>query len=160
MSQLKVCVAFQLFWFWKELRHLKSKSMCFLLNKNINFNKSEMESKMENPPPPFPRTLREKNLATIHIRIGECKVKLWSVGACEREKSAFFITFILCEGHFFNISLLSQCIVYWINLQKIHTSTYQKTLLHTLFYLFLKSSKAFSASLAETYVFNFTYYWS
>ena len=126
------CVAFQLFWFWKEFRHLKSKSMCFLLNKNINFNK----------------------------RIGECKVKLWSVGACEREKSAFFITFILCEGHFFNISLLSQCIVYWINLQKIHTSTYQKTLLHTLFYLFLKSSKAFSASLAETYVFNFTYYWS
>ena len=56
--------------------------MCFLLNKNINFNKSEMESKMENPPPPpFPRTLREKNLATIHIRIGECKVKLisWSL---------------------------------------------------------------------------------
>ena len=54
--------------------------MCFLLNKNINFNKSEMESKMENPPP-FPRTLREKNLATIHIRIGECKVKLisWSL---------------------------------------------------------------------------------
>ena len=28
---------------------LKSKCRCFLLNKNINFNKIETESKMENP---------------------------------------------------------------------------------------------------------------
>ena len=28
---------------------LKSKSPCFLLNKNIKFNKNETESKMENP---------------------------------------------------------------------------------------------------------------
>ena len=29
-----------------------------------------------------------------------------------------------------------------MNFQNIHTFTYKKTLLHTLFYLFLKSSKA------------------
>ena len=57
---------------------------------------------------------------------------------------AFFVPFILSEGNFFSIFDLSQCILYWIHFQNIHTFTYQKTLLHTLFYLFLKSSKAFS----------------
>ena len=37
---------------------LKSKSLHFLLNKNINFNKNETESKMENPTQSF----RETNL--------------------------------------------------------------------------------------------------
>ena len=41
----------------------------------------------------------------------------------------------------------SQCIVYWIHLQNIHTCTHQKTLLHILLWLFLRSSKAFSVSL-------------
>ena len=35
----------------------------------------------------------------------------------------------------------------WIHFQNIHTFTYQKTLLHTLFCLFLKLPKAFSVSL-------------
>ena len=47
---------------------------------------------------------------------------------------------------FFNICVLSQCIVYRIHFQNIHTFTYQKTF-HTLFCLFLKQSKAFSVSL-------------
>ena len=40
--------------------------------------------------------------------------------------------------HFFNIWVLSQCIVYWIHFQNIHTFTYQKTLLHILFLLVFK----------------------
>ena len=36
-----------------------------------------------------------------------------------------------------------------MHFQNIHTFTYQKTLLHTLFCLFLKSSKAFCVSLKQ-----------
>ena len=75
------------------------------------------------------------------------KVKLWWVGARERKKRAFFVPFILSEGNFFNICVLSQCIVYWIHFQNIHTFIYQKTLLLTLFYLFWKLMKAFTVSL-------------
>ena len=42
------CVAFLLFLFWKEYDVLKSKCPCTLLNKNLNFNKNETKSKMEN----------------------------------------------------------------------------------------------------------------
>ena len=38
-------------------------------------------------------------------------------------------------------------VVFWIHFQNIHTFTYQKLVLHTLFGLFLKSSKAFHLSL-------------
>ena len=74
-------------------------------------------------------------------------VKLWWVGACEKKKRAFFVPLILSEGIHFNICVLSQWIVYWIHFQNIHTFMYQKTLLYTLFCLFLKSSKASSVSL-------------
>ena len=61
--------------------------------------------------------------------------------------SSFFVPFILSEGNFFKICVLSQCIVYWRHFQKIHTFTYQKILLHTLLLLwFLKLEKAFSVS--------------
>ena len=40
----------QLFYYFNFERNvLKSKSPCFLLHKNINFNKNEVELKMENP---------------------------------------------------------------------------------------------------------------
>ena len=78
------------------------------------------------------------------------KVKLWWDGARERKKKAYFVPFILSEGNVFNICALPQCIVYWIHFQNIHTFTYQKTLLHTLFCMFLKSSKAFSISLRQS----------
>ena len=49
----KVCVAFVLFSFWKELWRFKVKeSMCFV-EKNINFNKNGTESEMENPTQSF-----------------------------------------------------------------------------------------------------------
>ena len=45
---------------------LKSKSPCILLNKNINFNKNETESKMENPTHGFGKT---NLMLSAHIRI-------------------------------------------------------------------------------------------
>ena len=64
------------------------------------------------------------------------------------EKRVHFLYRLFCPKEiFFNICILSQCIVYWTHFQIIHTFTYRKTLLHTLFCLFLKSSKAFSVSL-------------
>ena len=50
-------------------------------------------------------------------------------------------------SNFFNICVLSQCIVYWIHFQNTHTFTCQNILLHTHFCLFLKLSKTFSVSL-------------
>ena len=69
------------------------------------------------------------------------KVKLRWDGARERKKRAFFLPFILSEGNFFNICVLCQCKVYWIHFLNTHTFTYQKTLLHTLFRLFLNRRK-------------------
>ena len=77
----------------------------------------------------------------------ELKVKLWWVGACYRKKNAFFITFILSQGHLLNICVLSQCIVYQMNFQNICTSRYKKYYLIHFCFLFLKSSKAFSVFL-------------
>ena len=90
--------------------------------------------------------LETQTLCFSSYKNHKLKVKLWWVSARKRKKSAFFVPFILSERIFFNICVLSQCIVYWIHFQKIHTFTYQKTLLHTLFCLYLKSSKAFSVS--------------
>ena len=67
-------------------------------------------------------------------------------GDCERKKSVFFVLLILSEEIFLTF-ILSECMVYSIHFQNMHTFTYQKKLLHTIFCLFLKSSKAFSASL-------------
>ena len=53
----KVCVVFYYFNLERNFDVLKSKSPCFLLNKNINSNKNETESKIENPT----KTFRENN---------------------------------------------------------------------------------------------------
>ena len=87
----------------------------------------------------------------ILLNFRKLKVRLWRVGACERKKRAFFVSFMLSEEYFFNICVLSQYIVYWIYFQNIHTFIYQKSLLHPRFCLFLKSPKAFSVSLRNIY---------
>ena len=101
---------------------LKSKSPCILLNKNINFNKNETESKMKNC----------TTFCFISYKNRKLKVKLWWVGACERKKGALFVPFILSKGSFFKICVLYQCIVYWIHFQNIHTFTIKKMLLYTI----------------------------
>ena len=162
---------------------LKSKSAGILLNKNINFNKKETESKTENhtytvlerrtfygaisnPDVPCskplggskvdsPFHLSEFNKRSISFFIKfffffkykNHKLKPRWVGAHASKKRGFFVLFILSEGNIFHICVSCQCIVYWIPLQNIQFFTYQKTILHALFCLFLKSGKAFSVSL-------------
>ena len=53
-----------------------------------------------------------------------------------KEKQEHFVTFILAEGNFFNICVLSQCIVYLIIFQKIYTFTYQKLYFIHFFFCF------------------------
>ena len=71
---------------------LKSKSPCVYLNKEIDFNKNNAESKMEN----CRHSFREMNLALKPYKNRKLKVKVWWVRARERKKSAFSVTFILC----------------------------------------------------------------
>ena len=68
-----------------------------------------MEQKMENPTHTF---LERRNLSFNSYNNHKLKIKLWWVGACERKKRANFVPFVLSEGNFFNIYVLSQCIVY------------------------------------------------
>ena len=63
---------------------------------------------------------------------------------------AFFLPFILLEASFFNIFLTSM--YSWLNTVWKYTFTYQKTLLHTFIWLFLKSSIAFSVCLRCVFV--------
>ena len=92
----------------------------------------------------IPHTLLEtRNMCFSSYKNHELKVKLLWVGARERKNTAFFVSFILSEGNFSNIYVLSQRIVYWINFQNIYTFKYQRILLRTLFCMILKSSKVF-----------------
>ena len=61
---------------------LKSKSPCFLLNKNINFNKNETASKMEN----LKHTFKETKMS-------------WSL---RKKNECIFVPFILSGGNFFD----------------------------------------------------------
>ena len=131
---------------------LKLKSPCIFLNKNINFNKNET---VENPAHSF----RETNHVLQLIEKLQIKSKAgWWVRAHERKKRAFFVPFIFSEGKFFHTCVLSQCIVYWILFQNIHTFTYHKTLLDTLLSkAFIVSLKTFSLktqSLPSCYCFS------
>ena len=102
---------FYYFNFERNYDVLKSKSPCILLNKNINFNENETEWKIANP-----TILERRTLCFSSYKNRKLKVKLWWVGARERKKRAFFVPFILLEGKFLEIYILSQCIVYWIHL--------------------------------------------
>ena len=76
------------------------------------------------------------------------KKENWWVGARKRKKRAFSVPFILSARNFLNICVLSQCIVYGVHFQNIHTFTHQKTLLIHFCCLFLKLLKAFSVSVS------------
>ena len=122
----KLCVAFLFFIFERIYDVLKSNRPCILLNKNINFNEDEKESKMEN----LHTVLGWRTLYFSSYKNRKIKVKLWWVGARERKQRTFFVPFILSEGNFLTF-------VYWMHFQNIHTSSCQKSLLHTLDCLFI-----------------------
>ena len=126
---------FYYFNFERNYDVLKSKSPCILLNKNINFNKNETESKMEN----LTHRFREMNLCFSSYKNRKLKVKLWWVGARERKKRGMFVPFILSKGNFVKVRVLSQCVLCWIYFQNIHTFAYKETLLHTFLLLAFKT---------------------
>ena len=115
---------------------LNSRSSCILLNKTLIKTKQSQKWKI-------PGTV---TLCFSSSKNRKLKVKLWWPGAREKKES-IFVPFILSERNFFNICVLSRCIVYWIHFQNRHTFTHEKTLLHTVLLLVFKSSKAFSVSL-------------
>ena len=119
---------------------LKSKVLCILLNKNIKFNENKAKPKMENPT----HSCREwGTLCFSSYKNCKLKVKLRWVGARERKKEGIFCTVYFLRRIIFFISMYSV-----LNTLSEYTYFYkQKTLLHTLFCLFLKLSKAFSVSL-------------
>ena len=118
-----------------------------LLNKNINFNKNKTESKMQNPTHQF----KETNLVLQLIEESQIKSETVMSWSSWKKKEGIFVPFILSKRKFFSICVLSQFIVYWIHFQNKYTFTYQKTILHKLFCLFLKSSKAFRGSLSSNH---------
>ena len=126
---------FHYFNFERSYDVLKSKSPCILLNKNINFN---IKVKQNRKWKTLHTVLERQTLRFSSYKNRKLKVKPWWVGAREIKKRAFFVPFTLSKGNFFKICVLSQCIVYWIQFQNIHSLTYQKILLHALLLLLSK----------------------
>ena len=132
---------FYYFYFEKNCGILKSKSPCFLLNKNINFKKTKWNWKWK-----IPHTVLERwTMAISSYKDCELKVKLWCVGARERKKGAFFITYVLfCRKGIF------LAFVFYLNVYCIENTFRIYILLHVRKHYFihfcclsLKSSKAF-----------------
>ena len=119
-----------------------------LLHKNVNFNKHETESKIENPTNIF----RVEPCALAYIRIKK-KVKLWLLGGHKKKENTFLEPFILSEGNFLKICVLSQCIVntiQWIHFLNIRTILLHiKKLLHTLFLIVFKITKSLQCILKK-----------
>ena len=81
---------------------LKSKCPCFLLNKTINFNKNETDSKMETSTNSF----REMNLVfqlVLELRIKKETVMSWS---SRKTKERIFYNTYFVQTKFFHIYLI------------------------------------------------------
>ena len=116
---------------------LKSRTPCTSLNKNTNFDKSETESKMENP------THSRRETRLVFQLIWELSIKsktMMSWSSLKKKEGILCAVYFVRTKFFWNICVLSQCIVCWIHFHNMHTFTYQKTLPHTRFYLFLLGS--------------------
>ena len=68
---------------------LKSKILCNLLNKTIDFNENELKSKMEN----LTNGLRQRTLVSQFIEEFEIKEYTVMVGARERMIKVYFLPF-------------------------------------------------------------------
>ena len=123
---------------------LKSKSPCILWKKVKTLIKTKWSRKWK-----ITQYLERWILCFSSYKNHKLKVNLWWVGAWEKKKGGPFLPFILSQGNFFNIVVLSQCIVYWLYFQNVHTFTYQKTLFHTLLLLVFKIVKASRVSLKK-----------
>ena len=96
-SGTKLCVAFLLFQFWKELWRFKVKEPMIFCWTKIWTLKTRLNRKWK-----ISRTgLERLTLYFSSYKNRKLKVKLWWVGARERKKRAFFVRFILSKGIFF-----------------------------------------------------------
>ena len=102
---VKLCVwLFYYFYFERNYDVLKSKSPCILLNKNINFNINETESKMENATHSFRQTNHVIKLVQ-KLGIKSKTVTRWSLQ--KKKDSICCNVCFLSERSFFNICVLS-----------------------------------------------------
>ena len=124
---------FYYFNFERSYDAFKPKSPWILLKMNINFNETKRNRKWKIP----------------HIVLERQTLCFGSYGVFFflEENRVFFVPSILPKRNFLKLCLLSQCIVYWILFQNIHTFTYQKHYFTHFYCLFLKLLKAFSVSL-------------
>ena len=76
-----------------------SKSSCILLNKNINFNKNETESKMENPTQAF----REMNLVLQLKKESQIKSKTMMSWSSRKKREGIFCTVFFPKGIFLTL---------------------------------------------------------
>ena len=116
-----------------------------MLNKSVNFNKNETESRLENPTYSF----RETNL--VLQRNKSKTVMSWS--SRKKKEDNFCTVYFVRKEFFFNICVLSQCIVYRIPFQIYIRLHIKKHYFVNFCCLFLKLLKAFSVSLRKTYFF-------
>ena len=100
---------FYIFNFERNYDVLNSKSLYILLNKYITLIKTKRNWKWK-----ITHTVLERR-TLYSYKNRKLKVKLWWVGARVRKMREFVVPFTLFEGHFFNICVLSQCIVYWMH---------------------------------------------
>ena len=116
---------------------LKSKGPCILLNKHINFNKNETESKMENPTQGLSGTILVLQLIW-EWQIKGKTVMSWS---SRKKKEGILSTIHFVRRKFFftyMIYLNASCFKYTFRIYTLlHT---KRHLLHTLFCLLIKSS--------------------
>ena len=118
---------FYQFTFERNYDVLKAKNPCILLNKKQNGIENRKSY-----------TVLQRRIVFELIQEPQIKCKTVIVGA-RKEKKDIFCNVYFVRRNFFNICALSQSTVYLIHFQNIHTFTYQKTILHTHFFLFLKS---------------------
>ena len=114
------------------------------VEQKYKLNKNETESKIEN----HTQFYRDESCASAHRKNRKLKVTLMSYSS-RKKKKTFFLPFILSKGNFIKICVLSQCIVYWIHFQNIHTFTYPKILLHAHLLLVYKIDESLSVSLSH-----------
>ena len=92
------CVRFfNYFVFGRNYHVLKSNSPCILLNKNINFDKNETESKMEN----LIRSFREMNLLLQLKQVSQIKSKAVTSWSARKKKESIFCTIYFVRRELF-----------------------------------------------------------
>ena len=115
-SESKIVCGFS---FTVILDYFKVKEWC-IFSKKKTLIKTKLSRKWKIPLTVFER----RTLCFSSHKNCELKVMSWS---SRKKKEGFFVPSILFEGNFFNIYILSQCIVYWyipLHIKKNYFTTF------------------------------------